>query len=268
MGIAQSIMDVLVQRGVPNYFGPQRFGERCDSDKLGWLLIKNDTTEFCRLFLGDPDSETDPQLIEARKLYEQGEFEKALECWPRGYHDHRRMLKEMARTKGNCKRGCRVLDDPMKHLLVSAWQSALFNEVLAARMPRIDTILKGDMAMKHDNGACFSVEDAAVEQPRCERFEISPTGPLLGSRMTALTDQAGAIENPFIEQAALNEDDLRRLKNFGARGGRRALRFQPRDVRIASGKDSRGEYLELAFELDSGCYATTLLREITKTDIS
>jgi tRNA pseudouridine13 synthase len=135
-------------------------------------------------------------------------------------------------------------------------------------MPRIDTVLLGDMAMKHDNGACFRVEQPDIEQPRCQSFEISPTGPLLGMRTTRLTDTAGEIENSVLDKQALTEEDLRRIKNFGARGGRRALRFQPRDVRISCGTDNRGDYLELAFELDSGCYATTLLREITKSDIA
>ena len=45
-------------------------------------------------------------------------------------------------------------------------------------------MLDGDLAYKHDNGACFRVDAAAVEQPRCEAFEISPTGPLVGYRMT------------------------------------------------------------------------------------
>jgi len=266
--IAQAIMEVLIRRGVPNYFGPQRFGGRSDRGRLGEMLIKNDTTEFCRLFLGDADNETDKRFIEARQLYEQGNYEQALECWPKAFHDHRRMLKELVRTKGNFKRASRALDDAMKNLLVSAWQSALFNEVLAARMPHIDMVLLGDMAMKHDNGACFMVEQPDVEQPRCQTFEISPTGPLLGMRTARLTDAAGEIENPILDREILTEDDLRRIKNFGARGGRRALRFQPRDVHISSGADIRGEYLELAFELDSGCYATTLLREITKTDIT
>ena len=43
------------------------------------------------------------------------------------------------------------------------------------------------------------------------------------------------------------------------------MRFQPRNVKVADGSDELGEYLELRFELDSGCYATSLLREITKT---
>lgn len=267
MATAQAILDVLTKRGTPNYFGPQRFGGRGDSGVLGLALIKNDMAEFCRLFLGDPNSETDPQMIQARRLYEQGQYDQALDCWPRAAHDQRRMLKELARTGGNVKRASRAMDDRMKNLLVSAWQSEIFNATLAARMPHIDRLLLGDMAIKHDNGACFTVEDTAVEQPRCDRLEISPTGPLPGLKMARLSADAGAIENPIIEAAGLTEDDLRRTKNFGAPGARRALRFVPRHVSVDAGKDSGGYFLQLAFELDSGCYATTLLREITKTEI-
>jgi tRNA pseudouridine13 synthase len=266
--LAYTIMEVLIRRGVPNYFGPQRFGGRGNSGQLGWMLIENNTQEFCRLFLGDPDNEIDKRLIEARTFFEQARYQEALDCWPRSFHDHRRMLTGLVKSGGNFKRACRDVPDAFKSLLVSAWQSEIFNEVLAARMPNIDTILVGDMAMKHDNGACFHVENAETEQPRCERFEISPTGPLYGMRMTPLTGEAGVIENPILAARNLTEDHFRRIKNFGARGGRRALRFMPRDVIIKSGADNRGEYLELSLTLDSGCYATTLLREITKTDIA
>jgi tRNA pseudouridine13 synthase len=266
--LAYTIMEVLIRRGVPNYFGPQRFGGRGNSGQLGWMLIDNKAQEFCHLFLGDPGNEIDKRLIEARTFYEQARYQEALDCWPRSFHDHRRMLTGLVKSKGNFKRASRDVPDAFKSLLVSAWQSEIFNEVLAARMPNIDKILVGDMAMKHDNGACFHVENAETEQPRCERFEISPTGPLYGMRMTPLTDAAGEIENPILATRNLTEDHFRRIKNFGARGGRRALRFMPRDVIIRSGSDKGGEYLELSLALDSGCYATTLLREITKTDIA
>jgi tRNA pseudouridine13 synthase len=131
-------------------------------------------------------------------------------------------------------------------------------------MPNIDTLLKGDMAYKHDNGACFRVEDTGTEQPRCDAFDISPTGPLFGSRMTRLTDEAGAIENPVLDPIQINEEDSRRLKKYGAGGGRRPLRFQPNLHDLSHGTDEHGDYLELQFDLPSGCYATVLLREITK----
>jgi tRNA pseudouridine13 synthase len=123
------------------------------------------------------------------------------------------------------------------------------------------------MAYKHINGAMFKVEDAAAEQPRCDAFEISPTGPLLGGRMAQLTGAAGEIENAILAKTQLNERDLEQLENY-ARGGRRPLRFAPQNYGVATGKDDLGDYLALKFELDSGSYATTLLREITKTEIS
>ena len=112
----------------------------------------------------------------------------------------------------------------------------------------------------------FKVEDAALEQPRCEAFEISPTGPLLGGRMAALTGPAGEIENRILAKTQLEKRDLEQLGNY-VRGGRRPLRFQPRNWAVSSGTDDLGQYLELKFELDSGSYATTLLREISKNDI-
>jgi tRNA pseudouridine13 synthase len=154
----------------------------------------------------------------------------------------------------------------LKKFFVSAYQSELFNQVLEARMPDIDKLLTGDMAYKHITGAMLKVEDAALQQPRCEAFEISPTGPLVGGRMAALTGPAGEIENRIIEKTQLEKRDLEQLQNY-VRGGRRPLRFQPRNWAVSSDTDVLGHYLELKFELDSGSYATTLLREISKNDI-
>lgn len=266
--IARQCMDVLVRRGVPNYFGPQRFGSRNDSQDLGLLLIKNRLAEFTDKLLGDPGREEARDFARARRFYEEGDWERALANWPPRFRDHRRVLKTLIKNGGNKARAAKVTGQALTILLISAWQSDLFNRILAARMPNIDRILLGDMAYKHANGACFTVTDPATEQPRCDRFEISPTGPLYGLRCSRIEGPAGDIENPILESVDLTDPDFRRLKQSGSRGGRRPLRFGPRDVRIGSGKDKLGEYLELAFELDSGCYATTLLREVTKKDVS
>lgn len=266
--ITRRCMDVLVRRGVPNYFGPQRFGSRNDSQELGLLLIKNRLTEFTDLLLGRPEKVEPRDFARARRFYEEGDYERALRNWPARFRDHRRVLQSLIRNGGNKAKAAKVTGKALTILLISAWQSDLFNRILAARMPNIDRVLLGDMAMKHANGACFVVTDPEVEQPRCERFEISPTAPLFGLRCSRIEGPAGDIENPFLDSLDLTEPDFRRLKHSGSPGGRRAIRFGPRDVAIRSGADKLGEYLELRFELDSGCYATTLLREIMKKDVS
>ena len=263
--ISQEVLEILAKKGVPNYFGPQRFGNRNDSHLLGEAIVKGRTDEFIDLLLGRPDKNELPAFFEARSLYEQGDYKEAFELWPYSFADQRRALKTLIETS-NKRKAYNVIDKHLKKFFVSAFQSGLFNQVLAARMPDIDKLLSGDMAYKHINGAMFKVEDAAVEQSRCDAFEISPTGPLVGGRMAKLTGPAGEIENAILEKPQLNERDLEQLENY-ARGGRRPLRFAPRNWNVSAGSDDLGDYLELKFELDSGSYATTLLREITKSDI-
>jgi tRNA pseudouridine13 synthase len=265
---AAQIMDILARRGVPNYFGPQRFGNRNDSQLLGRAVVKGNLEEFVDMFLGRPEQGESAAVMAARRWYEQGNYKKAHDAWPYVFNDHRRALRALISSGGNKKKAYNVVDKRLKGFLISAYQSDIFNQVLAARMPLIDKMLTGDMAYKHNNEACFHVTDAQAEQPRCDAFEISPTGPIFGFRMTELTGPAGEIENPLLEQNKLQTRDLRQMAYYNAKGQRRPLRFQPRDINVQQGTDDLGQYLELAFELDSGCYATTLLREITKTDIS
>ncbi len=261
-------LDVLVRRGVPNYFGPQRFGSRHDFHHLGWLLVTDQTEAFLDMLLGRPELDRQPDFIRARRFYEEGDLGKAYRNWPYRFRDQRRVLKYLINHPGHKAAAAQRIGKSLRSLLTCAWQSHVFNEVVSARMPGIDRLLEGDMAVKHENGACFRVNDAAAEQPRCDRFEISPTGPLAGMRTTRLTGPAGEIENPIVDPIPLREEDFRRIRLYGARGGRRPLRFRPRDVSMEPGQDEAGAYLELCFELDSGCYATVLLRELMKKDVS
>ena len=72
------------------------------------------------------------------------------------------------------------------------------------RLASLGTLWPGDLAWKHANGACFLVQDPAVEQPRAERFEISPSAPLYGYKVTLAQGQAG-----LLEQALLEKEELR-----------------------------------------------------------
>ncbi len=265
---AGNILDILTRKGVPNYFGPQRFGNRSNNHLLGKAVIADNADDFIDLFLGNPQEHIDsPAAFNARTLYTEGHYLEALQAWPGHAQEQYRALRALLKSQGNKKRAYYAVDKHLKGFFVSAFQSELFNRVLTTRMPDIGTLLLGDMACKHVNGACFSVEDPAMEQPRCDAFEISPTGPLLGQRTTRLTGPAGEIENPILDAEGLDAGKMQQMKRLGARGGRRSLRFQPRNTSISTGQDDLGPYLELRFDLDPGCYATTLISEITKNQI-
>ncbi|MGE3182188.1 MAG: tRNA pseudouridine(13) synthase TruD [Phycisphaerae bacterium] len=254
-------LDELARIGVPNYFGPQRFGARGDNADVGRAVLTGDWDEALDLILGCPDERDFGDILQARRLYEKGDYESARSRWPGMFVDQRRALKTLA-TTGKKKRAFQAIDRSAIRFYVSALQSALFNQVVAMRLPLgLHVMRDGDLAWRHPQGAIFAVPDAAKEQPRADTFEISPTGPLFGHRMTTPEGLAATQEAAVFENAGLPPEAFQGGKGR-AEGGRRPLRFPVHEPKVTLGADDRGPYLELQFELPRGCYATALLREL------
>lgn len=264
VGDVRRVMDILARRGVPNYFGSQRFGGRGDTWRIGQALLDDDFQTAVELIAGRPGPADSGAVLKGRQLFAQGRFDDAARAWPYGFREPQRVCRVMAKTRGNARRAILSLEKRMLEFYVSAWQSWLFNEVLAERIDELDRISDGDLAFKHDNGAIFRVENAASEQPRADRFEISPTGPLFGHRMTRPGGHADGIEQGVIQRHGRAVDELPRTGLFRCNGGRRPLRFRPEEPLVDVGADDAGPYIELQFTLPAGCYATSVLREICK----
>jgi tRNA pseudouridine13 synthase len=144
---------------------------------------------------------------------------------------------------------------------LNSYQSFLFNRILARRINQIDRLFVGDWATKLENGACFQVEDAESEQPRADRFDISPTGILFGSRVSWASGEPGGIEEAVIAEAGTTKDTLvAAAKACGFRGERRALRIPLAELEWSLA----GDILTLSFRLPPGAYATNVLRELMK----
>ncbi len=261
---AQAIADVLSQRGVPNYFGQQRFGLRGDTAALGRALIAEDAQEFVELLLGRPSPDDPQDCREARTAFDACDFDRARAAWPRHYGDQRRALAAY-RKKQRPGPAVGAVDKAFKRLCVSAFQSEIFNIVVARRIMDIDTLWPGDWAQKHDNGAVFQVHDVVTESPRAMAFEVSPTGPLVGYRSKLADGQPGEIERAVLAQFGVTCEQFRIAGPLKVKGARRALRFAPKDLTCQAGSDTGGEFVEVAFTAPSGCYATVLLRELMKT---
>ena len=142
--------------------------------------------------------------------------------------------------------------------LVSAWQAEVFNAVLETRSDSLGRLEAGDLAMRHDSGASFLVEDVAQEQPRADRFEISPTGPIFGSRMSWPGDPVRMRERSVLREHGLDPDAMR-VPGVRARGARRALRVRPVGLELETREDDGAE---VRFELPAGSYATVLVEAL------
>ncbi len=218
---ARAALKILARRGVPNYFGPQRFGVRGDTWEVGRALLRGDRARAHAI----------------------------VAAWPSG---------------SEAASGAHGLDPWLLGFAVSAYQSWIFNAVLAERLPGIDGILAGDLAFLHDTGRIVPVRDAAADQIRAEHFHLSATGPIVGHTMTEPAGEAAAIEQRILAAEGVRVADLPRSGPLKCVGGRRPLRFQPSDAVIESGEDDLGAFLDLRFALPRGCYATAVLREICK----
>ncbi|RJP37161.1 MAG: tRNA pseudouridine(13) synthase TruD [Phycisphaerales bacterium] len=261
---ARAVLAVLAVRGVPNYFGPQRFGVRGDNGVIGAAALRGDYEEAIRNVLGRPGPFDRPPISDARRLFDAGQYEKAAALWPAGFTGMSRVCRALARTGGDFRAAWLKLDLPARKFYLSACQSEVFNRVLAARVSGLDRLLTGDVAYKHNNGACFVVEDAGLEQPRCDAFEISPTGPLPGRRLTPAQGEPGRIEQSAIEASGMSGGSFHAPDGMTLHGERRPLRVPLADPSVEPGRDERGDFVELRFTLPPGVYATSVTREVCK----
>ena len=263
-------LEVIRRRGMPNYFGEQRFGRRGDNDKLGAALVRDDNVGVLRLLLGSPDPAVDdPDALAAREAFDRRDNEASMRAWPRRSGMERRVLARLMKT-GRPGAAVRAIDEKLRRLWVSALQSRLFNDVVSRRVTSgtLDTLTDGDLAWKHDSGAVFRVEpgQAAAEQPRCDAFEVSPTGPLVGYRVTLPDGEPLRVEQEVFAAAGLEPAHFRGRAVGKVKGARRPLRVRPEDVELSAGVDDHGGYIAVAFTLPPGSFATVLLNELMKSE--
>jgi tRNA pseudouridine13 synthase len=199
------LLERLGQHGLPNFYGPQRFGRDGETARLGLSLLGSEASS-------------------GRQLRGGSKF--------------------------------------LRKLALSAAQSVLFNRYLARRMADglLRRVLGGDVMAKRPFGGLFVVADPAVEQDRFDARETVTTGPIFGRKMFAAAGEAAAREAAVLEEAGLAPTAF---AGFGKllQGTRRPNLVYPEELSAVT--EPAG--IRLTFILPAGCYATVLLREVTKS---
>jgi tRNA pseudouridine13 synthase len=150
--------------------------------------------------------------------------------------------------------------------LVSAVQALAFNRVLERRPAACHELLPGDLAIAHGSGRLIAVTDPATLAARLERFAVSPTGPLFGTKVPRPAGMVAELEDRVLEELGLTDlDSLPGARELRLTGERRSLRARLRDVSLEVVPSVLGEGggggvdLVLSFFLPAGSYATALL---------
>ena len=263
-------MRALVERGVPNAYGPQRFGHRCNGHLLGALLAAGRWQELVDELCGARGTPFPDSQREARERFDAGDFAGSMALWARGDHAERAVARALASGR-DARRAVLAVREATRTFWMNATQSALFNAVLSLRLERglFDRLVPGDVANLHPGRSLFRVPGAlladATEAARlAERLaclQISPTGPVVGADF--MQAEASALELEHEAFAASGIDANALATAHGApEGSRRSLRMLVTNAHIESGIDEHGGHVRVAFDLPRGGYATTVLAEI------
>ena len=152
-------------------------------------------------------------------------------------------------------------DKRKARFLVSALQSEIFNAVLEARADAFDEVMLGDLARVEESGGLFWVDDPETDAARARAFEISATGPIIGTKMREPRDDAAALEAEVLARFGFASGrDLKPPRGVRALGTRRPLRVRPEGLAIEPQEGGRA--LRLVCRLPPGAYVTVLIETL------
>jgi len=275
---AHKVMRILAATGLPNSFGPQRFGHRGNNHELGRLMLLGDWQGFFDEFLGFGSRAGAPDSAEgaarARSLYTEGRFAEAADAFPHAMRHEIGVARALA-SGARPDKAIRTIHPVQMRFWISAFQSGIFNRFLSERIAAgaFDRVVPGDVAIKLRNGALFDVDELVVSDPetahRLASFEIAPSGPLWGPKMKRCSGEPGALEDRVLAETGVTLDRFARLSDqfrVDMPGARRPVRVPVTDIELDGGMDEHGGYIRVAFDLPPGSFATSVIREITKAD--
>ncbi|UCE36870.1 MAG: tRNA pseudouridine(13) synthase TruD [Thermoplasmata archaeon] len=264
--------------GFPNFFGHQRFGAvRPITHMAGRKIIEDDFEGAVLTYLGNPTELEGEEAFKARKAVEDGiSHSEALRIFPKHLNFEVAMLNHLVKNENDYIGAIAILPKNLSMMFVHAFQSYLFNRLLSQRIrkgllskePLIgDIILPANKQGLPDikNEILVTKDNIDKIKKRIKERKAFVTGLVPGVYGNFAEGEQGEIEMRILEEEKVSMDDfvVPKMRELSSKGRRRAL--------VAPLNDSRYEVeksqVKLHFELTKGCYATSFLREIMKTDM-
>lgn len=278
------IINFLTDFGFPNYFGLQRFGSiRPNSHIVGQFLLNDDyENAFNEYVLNTYSTEPNISRKARNNLKKERNFEEALKNFPLGLNYERNMIKYLIGNPGDYYGAINTLSYDLKRLLISSFQSFLFNKMLSLRVRKGLSLFKpisGDVISIMDDfsgnitpvtyiygGSYDQYLDEALELNRASivipiigRLTNLDDFPLMSSIFKEITKKEKINDNIF-NSGIVNKDEFK--------GSIRAMTVKPRDLRMTELSDDdlyrERMKIKVEFSLQKGSYATVLIREIIK----
>lgn len=279
----ENYFNFLNDYGFPNYFGLQRFGSfRPNSHIVGRFILEGRYQEAFEEFVSTTYStESLDSRIVRREFRKTGNLEKAYNEFPKKLKYERNMINYLINNPGDYEGSIRTLTSDLIKLLISSFQSYIFNKMLSKRVE------KGLPLFKPIKGDVIGILDDS-------NGNLTPVKYIYGNSYDrylkkALTLKHAAIILPIIGSVT-NLDEFPLMKLFfneiaryikidnifdkevtfetEYKGSIRAMTAKPISLKMlefANDDFNPGKLkIKLEFSLQKGSYATMLIREIIK----
>ncbi len=263
--------------GVPNFFGPQRFGEvRPITHEVGRAMVHGDAAEAVEIYLARlPSAESTPVAPARRQYALDHDVARALSDFPSDYRFERTLLDHLARGHPP-ERALRGLQRELRLLFVHAYQSLLFNRWVTRRHDEelaLDRPIPGDRILRVGRDGTIRGTDhvpvADDNLPECTdlvaRGRAVLAGPLLGYDSPLPSGPVGELSRAVLAEERLELDAFRmpHFPELASAGTWRPVQISVPPIDLAIDADV-ADAIRFRFALPKGAYATILLREFLK----
>lgn len=243
-------------KGVPNFFGNQRFGgKRMITHRVGKLLLAGRFEEAVMLYLTETYEEEKVELKNARiNLAKSKDLKQALREFPFDARTERAIINHLVRYPNDFAGAFGVLPKKIRYLFSHAVQSDIYNKILQRRME------------KYKDKALEPIEGDVL-------IEGVPAIILPGFESTYATEKAGEIEKEIMQEENVTFEDFKteKMSELSSKGDRKPILLKPENFTIEKIFDDEfnegKKAVTIKFFLSRGNYATTILKELLKEEI-
>jgi len=271
----QMILEELRLKGVPNFYGHQRFGiSRPITPIVGRLMIEGRIEEAVKAFLTEYSPlESNENRMARMRLLEDFDPERALEYFPKTLRYERAILRYLARRPGDYLGALRSLPLRLRRLLVESVSALIFNKALSRVIAEdlLDVVEVGDLVVRLDTfgrpepGRPIMVSEANLQQVvrLIARGKLAVALPAPGYLSPIPRSRKGEILLDILDEMGLelNAFRLKTCPEASTRGSLRPIKITKWSCKISEMDNTS---IRLNIELPPGSYATILLREIMK----
>ena len=267
---ALALVPELRQVGVPNYFDDQRFGSVSGEQFIGKLLVEGKFEQALKLALtAEYEYDRAEQKREKEILTASwGDWSSLKEKLPRG---HSRSLVDYLRVHpGDFRGALERLRPELRALYLSAWQSHLWNRMLARF---VEQTIPAEHLLRLSLRLGELPFPRGLTVPGLEMLK-SARLPLPSARLRRPEGDPGReLARAVLAEEGLTLEQMKvrgSRELFFSRGDRPAL-IIPADLQAEVSDDERHlgrKKLLLSFELPRGAYATLIVKRIQQADFT